>query len=178
MTLLNLFQDILSQKQYLYRALLLMVLLVIAFLFVRDNGKEAKTKLLSVLRRPWLAAFFFYMALILTSTVFARTRINPYREVFTHFGIFLNGKLNVEFVHNTLFYIPYSFFFLQAFKPGKPWKAALIVSAATSLFVELSQLLFWLGQFQFSDIFHNILGGMIGCAIWCLIERIRRKRSS
>lgn len=176
MNCLDLLKEILSQKQFLYRSLLMMVLLTVSYYFILDNGKETIKRLISILKQPWLAAFFFYSAFILTSTVFARTRINPYRSVFKSFGILIDGKLNSELVNNTLLFIPFSYLFLQAFKPKNTWGTVLILSAVTTLFIELSQLLFWLGEFQFSDIVHNIIGGVVGCGLWHLTNRMVRKR--
>ena len=73
---------------------------------------------------------------------------------------------NREIIENILIFTPYTFIFLWAFRPGKPWKAALILSAVTTCVIELSQLVMWLGYFQLADIVHNVLGGMIGCAAW------------
>lgn len=46
------------------------------------------------------------------------------------------------------------------------------VSFFTSLVIEGAQLLFWLGSFQLSDLFHNTLGGVIGWALWHVGPRL------
>ena len=119
----------------------------------------------------------FYLSFLLISTLLSRDTTNPYRNVFAHFGFRKDVKWNNEIIENILFFIPYSLFFLAAFRPEKPWRDTLILSASTTCVIEFSQLLFWLGDFQLSDIFHNILGGMIGCLLWCLVLQIRYARA-
>ncbi len=117
--------------------------------------------------------FLFYLSFLLISTVFARERINPCGYVLTHFGFRRNDVVwNNEIIENILFFIPYSVFFLAAFRPAKPLLSAFTVSAVTSCVIELSQLILWLGEFQLSDIFHNILGGIIGCGLWLAVKRV------
>lgn len=144
-----------------------------AYLFLREHGKETKQKLLSVFMRGWLISFLFWLALMLTCTVLERTSTYPFKSIFDDFGIRNKGSWNTEFVQNVLVFVPYVFLYLQAFKPEKPMKAALILSLCTTLFIELSQLLFWLGEFQFSDILHNVEGGMVGCGLWYTVKAER-----
>ena len=87
-------------------------------------------------------------------------------------------KWNNEIIENILLFIPLTLLFLNAFNPEKPWKASLILSACATGFIELSQLLFWLGEFQLADIFHNIIGGLVGCGIWWAGKMIAARKSS
>ena len=115
---------------------------------------------------------------MLVSTVFSRKITKPYGRVFNDFGIMVNGKINREFLENVLLFIPCSFLYLQAFKPQKPMKSALVMVTFTTAFIELTQLLFWLGQFQISDLVHNILGGLIGIGVWLTTNGRSIKKSS
>ena len=126
--------------------------------------------------RPVL--FLFYASLLLVSTVFSRENINPYQSVFEDFGLRDDVKWNNEIIENILLFIPLTILFLNAFSPEKPWKASLILSACATGFIEFSQLLFWLGEFQLADIFHNIVGGMIGYGIWRAGKMIVTRKSS
>ena len=176
---MKLIQDFISQARYLPRALFLAVLLGIAYLFFTENGAAAKRKLLKLLKQRWLAAFIAYLALIMTTAVLARPNqtIKPYSRLFDSFGLRGDPKWDAEIIENILIFIPYTFFYIKAFAPPKPWKAALMLSAITSAAIEICQLVFWLGFFQPADFVHNVLGGMIGCGIWYLIEWIKGRRS-
>ena len=140
--------------------------------------KDWKEKIWNVIKRPWLLLFFLYLAYMLVSTVFSRRITNPYGKVINDFGIMVNGKINREFLENVLLFIPCSFLYLQAFKPQKPMKSALVMVTFTTAFIELTQLLFWLGQFQISDLVHNILGGLIGIGVWLTTNGRSIKKSS
>ena len=171
----QLWKDLLGQYVFLGRALLLMPLLVIAFLYFRDHRGEAATELKKLLRQPWRIAFFFYLAFILINTVFSRTTTNPLEHVLSHFGFGADVNWNNQIIENILLFIPCTFFYLNAFPVRKPVRDAAVLSAALTLSVELCQLIFWLGEFQLSDLFHNFLGGMIGCGLWYLAGWLRRR---
>ncbi len=168
---LNIIHYFLYKLNYLYRAVLLMLLLSVVYLFMKENGKKAKEKIIEILKHGWLAGFLFYLALILTSTVFVRGVQTPYRTLIGCFGLRDDPEWNFEILRNILLFVPYTFLYIKAFNPAKVWKSTLILSIVTTVFIELSQLLFWLGECQLSDIVHNILGGMIGCGIWCMIDK-------
>jgi len=69
--------------------------------------------------------------------------------------------------------VPYTFFWLLAEKRTHPIRSALLLSFGTSLFFELSQLIFSLGSFQFSDLMWNVIGGAMGLGIWKLEDSLR-----
>ena len=137
--------------------------------------KEWKDKLRNTFKKPWLLLFVFYFAFLLVSTVFARRITNPCKNVLEDFGVINNGRINREFIENVLLFIPYSFLFLQAFKPKSPFRITIVVSVLTTLFIEVTQLFLWLGNFQLSDLVHNVLGGLIGYGAWAIISRITVK---
>lgn len=161
---------------YFPRAIVLIVLVIPAYLFIKDNNKsQIKNKLISVMKQPWLMLFLLYFSFILISTLLARVARIPYNNVFSNFGLYDKKGLNTECIENTLLFIPYTFLFLQAMKPSKPWKTTMILALGTTTFVELSQLIFWLGEFQFSDLVHNMIGGVIGCVLWHTKEALLYK---
>ena len=57
-------------------------------------------------------------------------------------------------------------------QPSNTWKTAMILALGTTVFVELSQLIYWLREFQLFDLVHNIIGGVIGCALWHIKEAL------
>ncbi|MBR4500357.1 MAG: VanZ family protein [Clostridia bacterium] len=120
--------------------------------------------------------FLFYLSFLLISAVLSRSQVDPLRNVMSHFW-FRKGNVmwNNEIIENILFFIPYTVLFLAAFRPARPWAAALAVSAATTCALEVSQLVLRLGEFQLSDMLYNTLGGMIGCLLWMAAVLVRKK---
>ena len=159
-------KDILAQAVFIPRALLLTGLFVAFYLYIKKAEPEGKWQYKDIWKNWRPVLFLFYASLLLISTVFSRQNTNPYQSVFEDFGFRDNVQWNNEIIENILLFIPLTLLFLNAFSPEKPWKASLIVSVCATGFIEVSQLLFWLGEFQLADIFHNIIGGMVGCGVW------------
>ena len=167
-------QDFVRQLWNFPRSLLLAVLLALAFLFVTDNGGRTKAKVVAFLKHPWKVLFIVYLAFVLTETIFSRQITNPYQKIFKSFAFLENAKWDKEIIENILLFAPYSFLYLQAFEPSCPWKSVLILSVVTTAFIEIYQLLFWLGAFQIADMIHNIIGGIIGYIIWIIIKTVKK----
>ena len=162
-------EDFIRQARYVPRAIILFVILALAFLFIKDNNKEQiKEKLIGLIKDYKVTLFLLYLAFLLMSTIFSRWMINPYRSVLGGFGFKTDKGWNTQSIENVLLFIPYTFLYSWAFHPNKPWKAVIKLSLISSVTIELLQLIFWLGSFQFSDILHNFEGGMLGCILWCI----------
>lgn len=172
---MNLKKDIIFQLYYLPRALLLTLIVVFAYLFVSTNREHIKVRLLEVLKKPFIILFIFYISFLLVSTLLGRWPKKPYGYLFANFGILNENGWNSEFAENTLLFIPYSFLFVGAFRPRRIFKIGILATVMFSCFVEFSQLIFWLGRFQLSDIVHNSIGGIIGCGFWYLVQNIKTR---
>ena len=172
---MNLKKDIIFQLYYLPRALLLTLIVVFAYLFVLTNKGHIKEHLLEVVKKPFVMLFLLYVSFLLVSTLLGRWPKEPYGYLFANFGIFNENGWNSEFVENTLLFIPYSFLFIGAFRPRRTLQVGILATLMFSCFIEFSQLFFWLGKFQLSDMVHNIMGGVIGCGIWYLVHDIKTK---
>ena len=170
-------KDFRKQAMYAPRAVILTLILILAYLFISSNSKdEIKRKIRKVFKNIWLVLFLFSLAFILMITIFGRGLTNPLKNIWTDFGFVQNGTVNFENFENILLFVPYVFFFLQAHRLKNSWKRALIFSLSTACCIEILQLLFWAGSFQFSDILHNTEGGMIGCGLWYLVYFCKDKR--
>ena len=164
---------LIPQSRFIYKTILMTVFLSITYLFFKDNGNKAWSKLIGVLKQPWYMLFFLCSAYLFTCTVMGRYFIKPYKAIFGSFGLFRDdGSINKDMFANIIMFIPYVFLYLKAFKPRRPFQSALILSFGTTLFVEISQLIGWLGNFQIADIMHNLFGGMIGYVVWCAWEKL------
>lgn len=171
-------KDFAFQLKILPRAFVLSVLFAIAYIFFQENRGQAKKKLRSFLKKRWLAAFVFYIAFILTQTIFARQNTIPYIKLFENFGFRGDPNWDKEIIENIILFIPYTFFYLNAIPSKVPWKAALSLSVVTSALIEISQLVFWLGLFQLADLVHNTIGGILGCGIWYCVKWFCGKKTS
>lgn len=169
-------KSIIPQRRFIYKAILLTVFLLISYLFFRDNWNKKKEKILSLLKTPWIIVFFLYTGYMLSATVVGRYAKNPIQNVFGGFRIVDNeGKIDNDFLLNIVMFITYTLLYIKAFNPTHRFKSALCLSIMTAIFIELSQLVGWLGEFQFADILHNILGGLIGCLLWELLRAARKE---
>ena len=166
---------ILPQGRFIYKTIMMTFFLTITYLFFRENGKKAKKKLLDVVKHPWLLLFLLWTSYIYTCTVVGRYYSNPFRNVFGSFGLINTGQLNTDLIANVLMFIPFSFLYIQAFKPVHKIKIPMVVTIGATLFFEFSQAVGRLGSFQIADIIHNIIGGAIGCGVWHLINRRKKK---
>ena len=57
-----------------------------------------------------------------------------------------------------------------------PFWAVLLASGAVSGCIELSQLVFKLGLFEFDDIFNNVLGAVAGWCVFHILRSLRRRK--
>ena len=176
----KLFSELADLGRYLYRTVLIAVLFSCSFLFYKDNRCRLKERLVSLIKQKWIFAFILYSSFIFVSTVLGRPKTNPYQDIFSNFGFRKDDfAWNIDIIKNIVLFIPFTYFFLKAhiaydYKHG--FITSLLLSFITTIFIELSQLLFWLGSFQFADIVHNIIGGLIGYLLW-LLDGLRKKHS-
>ena len=162
-----LIRNCVAQFRFLPRAIVLTFIITLAYLFIKDNSrKEIRDKLLTVIKRPWLVLFLLFLSFILVCTLFSRQTIVPYRSVLKDFKLYYNGRWSIGCIENIILFVPYTFFYLQALTPSKSLKTAFLLAFLTSMFIELMQLIFWLGAFQLSDLFYNVVGGVIGWFLW------------
>ena len=169
-------RNCIAQFRFLPRTVVLTFLITFAYLFIKDNDtKEIRDKFLSVIKKPWLVLFLLYLSFILVCTLFSRNTFVPYKSVLKGFKLYNNGRWSMECVENIILFVPYTFFYLQTLTSHetlKSLKSALVLAFSTSMFVELSQLIFWLGAFQLSDILYNVVGGISGWLLWYLFKAL------
>ena len=142
-------------------------IILFAHLLIGCNSRnEAWTKFTSIMKKPWLVLFLLYLSYVLMCTLLSRNRFVPYKSVLKGFKLYENGKWRRECIENILLFVPFIFSFLQVKPSSKSLTAAIMLAFLTSLFIELSQLIFWLGAFQISDLVYNVVGGVIGWLLW------------
>ena len=94
----------------------------------------------------------------------------------------VNGEqqLTTEYIENVIMMMPFSAVVMWTFgeKIGNGWKKILWQSGKIafifSISIEMLQLLLRLGTFQLSDIFYNIVGGVLGGLLYCVAMKARK----
>lgn len=175
----------------LYQSFGFSILIAILFMFYELYAKEYGYKAAiskwkeqfchsSSFRR--LFALAFYSAMILFRTTFNRSVwVNPLSDIFGGWTLYnANGEMTTENIENLLLFIPFTVLLLwkcdtdtnEKLKLRKMLWCSFKATFAFSVTIEFSQLFFKLGTFQFSDIFFNTIGGVLGGLIYCLYRNI------
>lgn len=82
-----------------------------------------------------------------------------------------------EIILNILLFAPLGIYVPLIFRSFRNILRVVAISFCSSLFIELTQLLFRIGLFEFDDIFNNVLGAIIGFGIfYCYKSCFERKR--
>lgn len=166
-------KDITYYLKYIPKTGILVLLMAMSYLFLIDNGTNAKNKIRELFKKgKWIIAFIGYSSLLLICTIFDRRTTNPYQYIFTYYGFFTNGKINWDTIQNIIVFSPYIYLYLKAFKPNKPFRSTMILSIVTTFLIEFVQMVFWIGIFQFEDMIHNIIGGFIGWGVWRILDKM------
>lgn len=168
-------------------SVLLAVLFMFLYLYAMEHGwKESLMKWWRAFRTDvtFRRTFFlaFYTAMILFRTLLNRNLwMNPLSDIMG--GWFLHnekGELSTEPIENLMLFIPFVVLMLWAFRDkllGESrhsvikilWQSVK-VTFVFSLGIEFAQLFLRLGTFQLADLFYNTLGGLIGGAVYAVLE--------
>lgn len=111
---------------------------------------------------------------IVQYTILRRTgNHNPLQNIIGPFILsdLLGGYFTVETIENVILFIPFGVC-LKNFNVLCSFKRVLFNAFILSLCIEILQLVFKLGTFQFSDLYYNTVGGMIGYLIFIILKKI------
>ena len=81
----------------------------------------------------------------------------------------------LEILNNIVLFFPFGFILTDALRRCPFW-AVLLSSLAVSGCIEMSQLVFRLGLFEFEDIFNNVLGAVAGWCVFHILRSFKRRR--
>ena len=81
----------------------------------------------------------------------------------------------LEILNNIVLFFPFGFILTDALRRCPFW-AVLLSSLAVSGCIEMSQLAFRLGLFEFDDIFNNVLGAVAGWCVFHILRSFKRRR--
>lgn len=94
-----------------------------------------------------------------------------YRECFKDGNL----ALLVQMIFNVLVFIPCPILFAHVFPALRRFRWAVGSAFVFSACIEVTQLVFKLGLFEFDDMFHNTLGAVIGYSILKLYKMHKQK---
>lgn len=147
------------------------------FIIARQEGNVG----LQVSIKKWIECFCFsiYVLLVLGGTLLYRNIGEAYRYelqfLWSYWETFVNGNLDLlpQMLYNVLIFIPWGIWIPILFTKGRNAKWIIYSALIQSLIIEVSQLVFKCGLFEFDDVFHNTMGALIGFWIWKFIKRWR-----
>ena len=116
--------------------------------------------------------FAMYFVLILGVTLLNRTIKDSYRMELMPFWsyreTFCNGNkaLGIQILQNILAFIPWGILVPLLFERFRRFKHTVLSAAVLSGAIEILQLVFRCGLCELDDVMNNVLGTIIGYAIW------------
>ena len=117
-----------------------------------------------------------YYFIVICSTNIYRSPQGDRKFDFTPFWSYRQPDLIIENIMNVVAFIPIGFLLGLGFKKLSWWNA-LYVGIMLSLPIEFMQLLFRKGFCEFDDVFHNVLGCMIGYSLFLLATSLVQRTS-
>lgn len=144
---------------------------------VKDRGRS-----LSVKEILCILVFSIYLTVLFGGTLLNRTVGDAYLIELIPFWSYYEvmtkeaSPLFWQMFYNVLVFVPWGLLMPAIWQKMRSVKKTLGSAALISLLIEVVQLVFKLGLFEFDDIFHNVLGAAIGYGVWCMMRTWRMKR--
>lgn len=143
---------------------------VIGYLLYR-NGR---IRLVTFITMPILA---FYLSFVAKITVFSRIPWYEPRYMLVPFWSYraiADGRTGLisEVFWNVVLFMPIGILFMLLLTCKCKWVITIIIGFLITTAIELIQLIFHRGYFEFDDIFHNTLGTVIGIAIYIVVIKL------
>ena len=160
-----------------------LIMQVISFnVLGKGNRKGMLKKLFKNKDMLCLFLFIYFTFAVFFITVIQREcTYAPLTSVFGGWSIYNdNHTIDYQVIGNILMFVPSSFLFCIMIREEESFVKiilkCLLASLLFSAFIELCQLIFSKGTFQFSDIVYNTLGGLLGAVIFVIINLIISKK--
>lgn len=147
---------------YVFVALLLSFFLGVVWLLYKKK---------STLRYISKLAFIEYTVMLFCSTVVFRD-VKAVRKIkYVPFWSYAHPDLLIVNLMNILVFVPIGV--LLGFANNRlKWWHVLLIGTAISMSIELLQLAFKRGFFEFDDLIHNVLGCLIGYGVYVLFSAL------
>lgn len=135
--------------------------------------------------RLFLFLLLIYFFIVIYRTLFQRDfSYDSLSDVFGGWKIFKTQYTGLDYqvIGDIAMFFPFGLLWALTFereeKSAKTLLITLLSSLCFSAFIEITQLIFSKGTFQFSDIVYNTLGGVLGAVIFIIINLIIEKREA
>ena len=118
------------------------------------------------------AIFSVYITILLGGTLFNREIGERYRIKWIPFWSYYDAVVNkdwalaVQIFYNVLVFVPCGILVPKIWIKMRSLIRTVLCAMFFSLLIELIQLIFKLGLFEFDDLVHNVLGAILGYRIW------------
>ena len=124
---------------------------------------------------PVLALYLSFVAQItITSRI---TDVRPLYNLmlFWSYQAIAEGRttLIMEVFWNLVLFVPIGILLMIILTVKRKWLITVVFGLLLSSCIEVVQLIFHRGLFEFDDIFHNTLGTVIGIAIYIIVFKLR-----
>ena len=76
-----------------------------------------------------------------------------------------------QILYNVLVFIPWGILLPALVQVKRKFRFVVLGTVGISLAIEVTQLVFKLGLFEFDDVIHNTLGAVIGYGVWLIFKK-------
>lgn len=170
-------------------SLLIAVLSMFTYMYFKDKGfmNGIKNFAQAFRHQKGFARLFllnFYASVLLFITIFCRDFWgDPVSAIMGHWQIYTpDGSLDTENIENVVLFVPFTALLLwnfrqKIYKNGKVTLVSAVLKSfmlgfVFSLSIEVSQVLFKIGTFQYADLVCNTIGGVVGGVVYYMIYKI------
>ena len=129
-------------------------------------------------------ALSIYLTFLLGGTILNRDVVDGYLIEWVPFWSYRqlllqwDKYLATQIIYNILVFIPWGFLLSEIVCVVRKMRLVVLCAIGLSLSIEVIQLVFKLGLFEFDDVFHNVLGAVIGYGISILYHvKLKKKKS-
>lgn len=167
---------------YIYASIIAIIVLSLIFLFKSNSLKRHGEKITRKDGFFVLGLTLYFTLLIgvmLLNREVAGSRQINWVPFWSYKKLCLEGKRTLleQILFNVIAFIPWPILFALVFPKMKKLLWSVGSAFVFSVCIEVTQLVFKLGMFEFDDMFHNTLGALIGYGILILFRKnIRAKR--
>lgn len=130
----------------------------------------------------WRTVLALYITLLISGTLLGREPGEEYQAKWLPFWSYReyaaerNTALLLQIIHNVLVFIPWPMLYSLVFPRMRRFWLCVGSALGFSVLIEITQLVWKLGLFEFDDMFHNTLGAVIGYVIvWRVKYRLKRR---
>ena len=155
---------------------------IILFILVSVGIVLYKQNVIDKIQRNSFILFSVYNVVLLYFTVFGRYSQSYYRyetDVFASYRyLFESYDMNTlqQITLNLMILIPVGFFLCLIIKSRMKYFWALVISFVLTLLVEALQFVSRCGTFEVDDLINNMIGAVIGIAIYAVLKSLNIKR--